>query len=124
MYELPVSNPRPMTRPPRPAVNIIARFAVVLPAVLAAVGCGRTVADSANPFGNSGSSSSGGGGSSQGPGCGDGRVDPGEQCDDGNDNRFDGCLPECTLVEPLNPPDLTWTKYEIPETKCRDGQTA
>ena len=37
------------------------------------------------------------------PGCGDAVVDPGEQCDDGNDNRFDGCRPDCTAVDPITP---------------------
>jgi len=30
--------------------------------------------------------------------CGDGVLQPGEQCDDGNGNPFDGC-DECTLVD-------------------------
>ena len=30
--------------------------------------------------------------------CGDGMLQPGEQCDDGNDHPFDGC-DECTLVD-------------------------
>jgi cysteine-rich repeat protein len=32
------------------------------------------------------------------PYCGDGNVDPGEQCDDGNTNATDDCLPDCTLA--------------------------
>jgi cysteine-rich repeat protein len=28
--------------------------------------------------------------------CGDGVVDPGEECDDGNDDDFDGCRNDCT----------------------------
>ncbi|MEP7125972.1 MAG: DUF4215 domain-containing protein [Byssovorax sp.] len=31
-------------------------------------------------------------------GCGDGVVDAGEQCDDGNDDPTDGCLPSCKLA--------------------------
>ena len=31
--------------------------------------------------------------------CGNSTPDPGEQCDDGNDNRFDGCRPDCTAVD-------------------------
>lgn len=58
------------------------------------------------------------------PGCGDGAVDPGEQCDDGNDNAFDGCLPDCTAVEPLDPPDLEWVYIEVPGTQCMNGNTA
>jgi cysteine-rich repeat protein len=30
--------------------------------------------------------------------CGDHIQDPGEQCDDGNNNNNDGCLNNCTLV--------------------------
>jgi cysteine-rich repeat protein len=39
--------------------------------------------------------------------CGDGVVDPGEQCDDGNENPFDGC-DTCILVDTT--PDL-WQPY-------------
>jgi cysteine-rich repeat protein len=35
------------------------------------------------------------------PRCGDGRVDPGEQCDDGNAVSGDGCSPSCTRVDHL-----------------------
>ncbi len=55
------------------------------------------------------------------PFCGDGSLDPGEDCDDGNDNAFDGCLPDCTEVERLDPPPLEWTYVEIPGTQCMDG---
>src|SRR5262245_35549670 len=33
----------------------------------------------------------------QPPACGDGTVDPGEQCDDGNRMSSDGCSSECVL---------------------------
>ena len=56
--------------------------------------------------------------------CGNARPDPGEQCDDGNDNRFDGCLPDCTAVEPLQPTAMQWQYFEIPGTKCLDGKPA
>ena len=36
--------------------------------------------------------------------CGDGVIDPGEECDDGNDNPFDGC-DMCIFVDTT--PDLT-----------------
>lgn len=55
------------------------------------------------------------------PYCGDGTVDPGEACDDGNDNAFDGCLEDCTLVELLDPPALEWTYVEVPGTRCMNG---
>ena len=31
--------------------------------------------------------------------CGNGRTDPGEQCDDGNTTRWDGCGPDCRLEQ-------------------------
>lgn len=58
------------------------------------------------------------------PGCGDGRVDPGEACDDGNASRFDGCLPDCTEPIVLGPPPGAWTYYEVPGTQCIDGSPA
>ncbi len=58
------------------------------------------------------------------PFCGDGNLDPGEECDDGNDNGFDGCLVDCTLVELLDPPPLEWTYVEVPGTRCMNGATA
>jgi cysteine-rich repeat protein len=57
-------------------------------------------------------------------GCGNATPDPGEQCDDGNDNRFDGCRPDCTAVEQLKPEPMTWRYFEIPGTKCIDGTPA
>jgi len=42
------------------------------------------------------------------PGCGDGVLDPGEQCDDGNVQDGDGCLHDCTV-----PPQVDWV-YEPP----------
>ena len=58
------------------------------------------------------------------PFCGDGNLDPGEECDDGNDDSFDGCLADCTEVETLEPPELEWEYYEIPGTRCMDGSPA
>jgi cysteine-rich repeat protein len=58
------------------------------------------------------------------PYCGDGNQDPGEQCDDGNDNAFDGCLVDCTAIEPLDPPALEWTYVEVPGTRCMNGSPA
>jgi len=34
------------------------------------------------------------------PGCGNGRVDPGEACDDGNQRGGDGCSADCKAIEP------------------------
>jgi len=56
--------------------------------------------------------------------CGNGSVDTGEQCDDGNDNRFDGCRPDCTAVDPIQATPMTWQYFEIPGTKCIDGTPA
>ncbi|HVH99621.1 MAG TPA: pectin acetylesterase-family hydrolase [Enhygromyxa sp.] len=58
------------------------------------------------------------------PFCGDGNVDPDEQCDDGNDNSFDGCRSDCTLVELLEPPPMEWTYVEVPGTRCMNGSPA
>lgn len=58
------------------------------------------------------------------PGCGDGNLDPGEDCDDGNDNQFDGCLPDCTIVEPLDTEPLEWEYVDVPGTLCMNGDTA
>ena len=32
-----------------------------------------------------------------GPRCGDGNLDPGEECDDGNNLDGDGCSSQCTI---------------------------
>jgi fibro-slime domain-containing protein len=34
-----------------------------------------------------------------GPACGDGKVDPGEKCDDGNGSSGDGCAANCDAIE-------------------------
>ena len=47
------------------------------------------------------------------PVCGNGRVEAGEACDDGNRTAGDGCASDCTIEEPdpndsvLCPPDLS-----------------
>ena len=56
--------------------------------------------------------------------CGNSMPDPGEQCDDGNDNAFDGCRPDCTSVDLLTPMPMAWQFFEIPGTKCIDGTPA
>ena len=56
--------------------------------------------------------------------CGNGTPDMGEQCDDGNDNRFDGCRPDCTSVDPIAPNAMQWQWFEIAGTKCIDGSPA
>ena len=58
------------------------------------------------------------------PFCGDGQLGPGEGCDDANDDDFDGCKADCTVVPPIDPPPLEWTYFEIPGTRCMDGSVA
>ncbi|MFN0252640.1 MAG: pectin acetylesterase-family hydrolase [Kofleriaceae bacterium] len=70
------------------------------------------------------SDSGGGGGDDAPPGCGDGTVANEEQCDDGNDNNFDGCRNDCTSVDMLMPTPMTWQYFETPGTACIDGTPA
>ena len=37
------------------------------------------------------------------PSCGDGVLDPGEECDDGNNDDGDGCAADCTVEVPGTP---------------------
>ncbi len=90
-------------------------------------GSAPTEASSAGGSGTGGDSlgtSSSGGGSTGGPGCGDGQVDPGEACDDGNDDRFDGCLPDCTSAPAIDTPPLEWKYIDVPGTVCMNGEVA
>jgi hypothetical protein len=41
--------------------------------------------------------------------CGDGDLDPGEQCDDGNTTNGDGCSAQCTIEAALNDPPVCTT---------------
>ena len=50
------------------------------------------------------------------PFCGDGFVDPGEQCDDGNTNNEDDCRNDCTLPE-------CGDGMVDPGEECDDGNT-
>jgi cysteine-rich repeat protein len=56
--------------------------------------------------------------------CGNSSIDTGEQCDDGNDNNFDGCRSDCTMVDKLTADAMAWRYFEIPGTKCIDGSPA
>ncbi|MCY1059706.1 pectin acetylesterase-family hydrolase [Nannocystis sp. SCPEA4] len=58
------------------------------------------------------------------PGCGNGTVEPGEACDDGNDDEFDGCLADCTEVPAIDVPPLEWKYVPVPGTQCMNGDTA
>jgi cysteine-rich repeat protein len=55
------------------------------------------------------------------PCCGDGRVDAGEQCDDGNTAGGDGCSSDCKL-EPPAPPHCG-DGHVDPGEACDDGNT-
>lgn len=83
-------------------------------------GTGATGGGTGATGGNGGS----GGTSPPEPYCGDGNVDPDEACDDGNDNAFDGCLPDCTVVEPIETEPMKWEYIEVPGTLCMNGETA
>lgn len=74
------------------------------------VACGDSSGNNGNggdagtggPGGTGGSGGSGGAGGSGGsseppPGCGDGKLDPGEECDDGNNFDNDGCSADCRI---------------------------
>jgi cysteine-rich repeat protein len=50
--------------------------------------------------------------------CGDGLLDPGEDCDDGNDLEGDGCEPDCTL----SPPPDDCGNGELDEGEACDGE--
>lgn len=66
-------------------------------------GSGGTGGDEPGPGGSGGDQPGGsGGGGAGGTGgsegvCGDGNLDPGEECDDGNRSNFDGCSTECRI---------------------------
>ncbi len=51
-------------------------------------------------------------------------MDSDEACDDGNSSGFDGCLPDCTVVPPIEAPPLEWKYMEVPGTTCLNGETA
>jgi cysteine-rich repeat protein len=45
--------------------------------------------------------------------CGDGILDPGEECDDGNNMNGDGCDEHCRLEPPMVPATSTWGALAI-----------
>jgi cysteine-rich repeat protein len=55
--------------------------------------------------------------STTGGACGDGTIDPGEQCDDGNQTPADGCEPDC-----LNTPPPSCGDGKVdPDEECDDA---
>jgi cysteine-rich repeat protein len=64
-------------------IHLVAALALVLPAC---------AGDITSPGGNTG-----------GPACGNGVVDTGEQCDDGNTAAGDGCSATCTMEQAATP---------------------
>jgi cysteine-rich repeat protein len=60
-------------------------------------GCSRSELR-APPAGESGATGGAGGGQPTPSFCGNGVVEPGEACDDGNAVPFDGCTPECVVT--------------------------
>ena len=59
------------------------------------------------------------------PCCGDGHLDSGEACDDGNTANGDGCSATCTIEVPPPPPDCTCGDGHLDAGEaCDDGNTA
>lgn len=57
------------------------------------------------------------------PACGDGTVDAGEQCDDGNTTDGDGCSANCTTELPPPPPPPCGNGVVDEGEQCDDGNT-
>ena len=53
------------------------------------------------------------------PRCGNGILAPGEECDDGNTDPFDGCTAACTICG--NPPSPFHSEPVTPPEECEDG---
>ena len=58
------------------------------------------------------------------PCCGDGHLDAGEQCDDGNTSNGDGCSATCTTEAPPPPPPSCGDGHVDAGEQCDDGNTA
>jgi large repetitive protein len=57
------------------------------------------------------------------PACGDGHVDAGEQCDDGNTTSGDGCSATCETEAPPPPPPCCGDGHVDAGEQCDDGNT-
>lgn len=57
------------------------------------------------------------------PSCGDGTVDEGEECDDGNNTGGDGCSATCTIEPPPPPPPCCGDGTVDSGEECDDGNT-
>jgi cysteine-rich repeat protein len=57
------------------------------------------------------------------PVCGDGHVDAGEQCDDGNTTNGDGCSASCTTETPPPPHACCGDGHLDAGEQCDDGNT-
>lgn len=66
---------------------------------------GSTTGDSSTGGSSTGGSSTGG--TTDGNLCGNGTIDPGEECDDGNDDPTDTCFPNC-----VEAPLLVWYPFD------------
>jgi cysteine-rich repeat protein len=55
------------------------------------------------------------------PVCGDGNLDAGEQCDDGNNVNGDGCSAECCIEPPPPPPPYCGDGNVDSGEQCDDG---
>jgi cysteine-rich repeat protein len=56
--------------------------------------------------------------------CGNGVVNQGEECDDGNHNNRDGCTNQCRLRGSPNPPPSTCGNGDVdPGEECDDGNS-
>lgn len=56
------------------------------------------------------------------PACGDGRLDPGETCDDGNAVAADGCSATCALEDGWSCPTPGSRCFKLDLAKCGDGR--
>src|SRR5688572_6967203 len=56
------------------------------------------------------------------PACGDGRLDPGETCDDGNAVSADGCTATCAIEDGWNCPTPGSRCFKLDMAKCGDGR--